>query len=99
MRLIDADVLKDNILIQDNMVLTAMLKQWIDNQPTIDAVPVEYGQWKKVWGEWKDGYGWKYSCSKCGTVNKQYAPPYCPHCGVRMKPNRSHAASEMEKQL
>lgn len=42
-------------------------------------------------GEWK----WEYIvthgvaekkavCSLCGVPNKQYKPPYCPHCGAKM---------------
>lgn len=35
-------------------------------------------------GEWidRDGKTW---CSLCGASNKQYKPPFCPHCGARMK--------------
>ena len=29
-------------------------------------------------------FDWKYKCSMCGKFNKQYSPPYCPHCGARM---------------
>ena len=27
---------------------------------------------------------WKAVCSLCGVPNKQYKPPYCPHCGAKM---------------
>ena len=26
----------------------------------------------------------KSVCSLCGNPNKQYKPPYCPHCGAKM---------------
>ena len=26
----------------------------------------------------------KAFCSNCGKPNKQYRPPYCPHCGAKM---------------
>ena len=35
-------------------------------------------------GKWidRDGKTW---CSLCGASNKQYKPPFCPHCGAKMK--------------
>ena len=27
----------------------------------------------------------KAVCSLCGVPNKQYTPPYCPHCGAKME--------------
>ena len=35
-------------------------------------------------GEWidRDGKTW---CSLCQASNKQYKPPFCPHCGAKMK--------------
>ena len=27
----------------------------------------------------------KAVCSLCGEPNKQYTPPYCPHCGAYMR--------------
>ena len=27
----------------------------------------------------------KAVCSLCGAPNKQYTPPYCPHCGAKME--------------
>ncbi len=44
--------------------------------PTADVVEVKHGEWidrdEKTW------------CSLCGKSNKQYKPPYCPHCGAKM---------------
>lgn len=44
----------------------------------------EAGYRKQAEGEWinRDEKTW---CSLCGASNKQYKPPYCPHCGAKMK--------------
>lgn len=41
-----------------------------------DVVPVVHGRWID-----RDGKTW---CSVCDVSNKQYKPPYCPHCGAKM---------------
>lgn len=52
---------------------------------------IENGVTVQQKGEWK----WEYIvthgvaekkavCSLCGVPNKQYKPPYCPHCGAKM---------------
>jgi hypothetical protein len=48
----------------------------LEKQPTADVVEVRHGRWI-------DRYG-KTWCSLCKASNKQYKPPYCPHCGARM---------------
>lgn len=40
------------------------------------AAEVKHGNWLD-----RDGKTW---CSLCGESNKQYKPPYCPHCGAKM---------------
>ena len=42
------------------------------------------GYRKQSEGEWidRDGKTW---CSLCQASNKQYKPPFCPHCGAKMK--------------
>ena len=56
---------------------------WIDDAPTVDAVPVVHGHWKEDTG----GYGF-WLCSHCGFVSEASAADllyrYCPHCGARM---------------
>ena len=44
---------------------------------------VDAGYAPVVHGEWidRDGKTW---CSVCHASNKQYKPPYCPHCGAKM---------------
>lgn len=50
--------------------------EYAENLPTIEAKPVKNGRWiehdKKTW------------CTLCGKSNKDYKPPFCPHCGARM---------------
>ena len=53
----------------------------IDEEPTVDAVPVKHGRW--VWNDY-GGFG-NYHCSECGQIcicNGDY--DYCPNCGARM---------------
>jgi uncharacterized paraquat-inducible protein A len=44
--------------------------------PAADVVEVVHGEWID-----RDGKTW---CSNCDASNKQYKPPYCPHCGAKM---------------
>lgn len=58
---------------------------YLENQPTVDAVEVVHGRWLQ---------GYPVSCSVCGgaaatdyeDVNRYEAwlTPYCPNCGARM---------------
>ena len=62
MRLIDADALKTIRSIQSadyNSIET--IQHWIDNAPTIDAVPVVRCKDCKCWTEWANGTG---SCNR-----------------------------------
>ena len=56
---------------------------WIDDAPTVDAVPVRHGRWK----EDPSGYGF-WICSACGFVSEASAAnmlyKFCPNCGARM---------------
>lgn len=55
---------------------------WIDDAPTVDAVPVRHGRWE----EDPSGYGF-WICSACGFVSEASAAnvlyKFCPHCGAR----------------
>lgn len=48
----------------------------IEDAPTTDVAEVRHGKWID-----RDGKTW---CSLCQASNKQYKPPYCPHCGAKM---------------
>lgn len=52
----------------------------IEDAPAADVAPVVHAKWimKDVSGEIKA------VCTHCGKPNKQYQPPYCPHCGAKM---------------
>lgn len=94
MRLIDADKLKfvpaliEPVLIGDEPHWeTIILKDRIDNAPTVDAVPVVQGKWTR-----ENNYGiWK--CSECGCKVNRVNPLkgniwnyyYCPNCGADMR--------------
>ena len=35
---------------------------------------------------------YKAYCTVCNKPNKQYQPPFCPHCGAKMDGGADHAA-------
>lgn len=90
MRLIDADAMladefeaymtaqlkADHLTTQINEVVHRKIKKLILDTPSVEAEPVKNGRWiehdKKTW------------CTLCGKSNKDYKPPFCPHCGARM---------------
>lgn len=51
-------------------------RSFVNTLPAADVVEVRHAHWidrdEKTW------------CSRCDTSNKQYKPPYCPHCGAKM---------------
>ena len=59
---------------------------WLDDAPTVDAVPMVHGHWIDIDTE---TYTWKIRCSRCGhernmlSTGKTY-PMYCENCGARM---------------
>lgn len=81
-RLIDADVLKKDLTrFYDGEVVARKL---IDEQPTVDAVPVIHGRW-----EWD---GEAFVCSACGsgyegqpTMMGEPMFEFCPVCGADMR--------------
>lgn len=109
MRLVDADALKEDCRMandckdcktyvrdcQYDRIYTKMdFCGWIDDAPTVDAVPVVHGRWII-----KDnpGTGWyRVTCSECGEDVTSVAPvigffpkakvtwDFCPNCGAKM---------------
>lgn len=58
----------------------------IANIPAADVAPVRHGRWEMRPTGMMTEYGpeLKAFCTACNNSNKQYQPPYCPHCGARM---------------
>lgn len=58
---------------------------WLDDAPTVDAVPVRKGQWRHYEGV--------LTCSECGTEYYDdiiewcgdHVPKFCPDCGADMR--------------
>lgn len=66
-----------DIPIRDSMLLN--FQQYVHLQPTIDAVPVVRGEWKK-----DSDYPWLLNCSVCG-YSTEHGTNYCPNCGAKME--------------
>lgn len=48
----------------------------LEMQDVVDAKEEKHGEWIEFRG--------KTWCSLCHASNKQYKPPFCPHCGAKM---------------
>lgn len=100
MRLIDADALMGTLAHKSYSVTDFWncrgagmflfgIEQAVNEQPTIDAVPIRHGMFVGTeYDGFADGnpvyYEWK--CSECGCVFEEEEPTYryCPQCGARM---------------
>ena len=93
MRLIDADALKKHYAWWEDD-RQKLFDSIVDQQPTVDAVPVRHGKW--IIRD-NPGTGWyRITCSECGEDVTSTAPcigffpnakvvwDYCPRCGARM---------------
>ena len=85
MRLIDADALKREITDsgEDSTIanyVRHVLRETLDNVPTINAVPVRHGRWLRMdeAPEWD-----QRRCSECGDISCCQRN-YCPNCGAKM---------------
>ena len=58
--------------------------QLTDDIPAADVEEVKHGKWIDKLVECNGVAEIKSVCSLCGNPNKQYKPPYCPHCGAKM---------------
>ena len=57
----------------------------IENAPTVDAVEVVHGRWKKVEVDLGNGIKThKFACSECGFLKNTLTGNYCPNCGAKM---------------
>ena len=60
--------------------------QYIEALPAANVAPVVHGRWEmRPTGIATDtGPEYKAYCTVCNEPNKQYQPPFCPHCGAKM---------------
>ena len=96
MRPIDADVLLPQMIHRRDYVGRASdAVCLVEDAPTIDAVPVQHGQWVVI-NPHVDSYDitgvytWSVSaqCSCCGFIHRfiegHMCYTYCPNCGAKM---------------
>lgn len=60
--------------------------EYAEGLPAADVAPVVHGRWEmRPTGIATDtGPEYKAYCTVCNEPNKQYQPPFCPHCGAIM---------------
>lgn len=96
MRMIDADKLKEELSYKSSATdfdIDSVILRVIDEQPTIDAVPVVHGEWEQVEVIDYDGISMNDDaarCTVCGHVEQSvyWARTYyhyCPNCGANME--------------
>ena len=90
-RYIDADALKEMIHYTDDFYETPYV-EWEDIvlAPTVDAVPVVYGEWIQMNGH-------KY-CNVCGHKDSPILTNYCPNCGARMSDHIADVGKMVKKE-
>ena len=81
MRLIDADMLKEKLFIEGDNWNPVVTENEIDEEPTVDAVPVVRGEWK----EETTCFFFIYRCSKCNASTWLGKTNFCPNCGADMR--------------
>ena len=83
---IDRKVLKNDIATSTEPFNTGSVFRAINRQAAADDAPVVHGRWEmRPTGMATDtGPEYKAYCTVCNEPNKQYQPPFCPHCGAKM---------------
>lgn len=79
----------------DNCAIGVNAAIWeVASFPTADVAPVAYGRWEMRPTEMVTDTGPEYKayCTVCNEPNKQYQPPFCPHCGAKMDGGADHEA-------
>ena len=64
------------------------VRSMVSSASTADVALVVHGAWVD-----RDGKSW---CNVCHASNKQYKPPYCPHCGAKMDVGKHRERSKPE---
>ena len=74
----------------DNNYRLIIPAEAIKTAPAADVTPVVHGRWEmRPTGMVTDtGPEYKAYCTVCNEPNKQYQPPFCPHCGAKMDGER-----------
>jgi len=92
MRLIDADAIpyrdelkRLSVLDHDKYITAETLEYMLEHAPTVDAVPVVHGHWKKhrMMSMYDNCSETWHKCSEC-EYDTRHDTPYCPMCGARM---------------
>ena len=53
---------------------------YLDEAPTVDAVPVVHGRWEPI----DEAKPRRYRCSRCSFLTWYVTDRYCPMCGAKM---------------
>lgn len=94
----------DEYIKRETAVRAVMAAKWVDgsdgamameivaSSPAADVAPVVHGRWEmRPTGMATDtGPEYKAYCTVCNEPNKQYRPPFCPHCGAKMDGGADH---------
>ena len=73
------------ILDLESGITLGEMKEWVDNQPTVEAVPVVHGEWIPVPSS-DMATGQAYECSNCKKMRYgSFLPPFCQMCGADMR--------------
>lgn len=72
--------------VKDIPMWGSVAAMFADGIPAADVAPVVHGRWEmRPTGMATDtGPEYKAYCTICNEPNKQYRPPFCPHCGAKM---------------
>jgi hypothetical protein len=84
MRLIDADALK--MAFEEDGHLSGYIEEYIDDAPSVDAVPVVHARWVHE-QRYGDSGGWVWRCTACRRESITpiiFAMKYCNACGAKM---------------
>ena len=83
----------ENSVAQNRML--SIIQRELLTLPAADVAPVVHGRWEmRPTGMATDtGPEYKAYCTVCNEPNKQYQPPFCPHCGAKMDGGDGNAAN------